>query len=102
MLLLFRCKVIIKQNKVPGLTKFKKIYSEKYSDYKNEEIVKAEIICIKLLKYKINFLTVYDCLYYLLNYNQDLFNKALKKFEEFKALFDLFLFFFYEFFLNIE
>ena len=53
-LMIFCCfylgvKVIIKQNKVPGLTKFKKIYSEKYSDYKNEAIVKAEIICIKLL-----------------------------------------------------
>ena len=74
-------KAIIKQNTIPCLNKFKKIYIEKYNNYKNEEIIKAEIICLKLLKYKINFLTVYDCLYYLLNYNQDLFNKALKKFE---------------------
>ena len=90
-LMIFCCfylgvKVIIKQNKVPGLTKFKKIYSEKYSDYKNEEIVKAEIICIKLLKYKINFLTVYDCLYYLLYNNKNLFNLALNKFENEKVL----------------
>ena len=75
-------KAIIKQNTIPCLSKFKKIYIEKYSNYKNEEIIKAEIICLKLLKYKINFLTVYDCLYYLLNYNQDLFNKALSKFED--------------------
>ena len=75
-------KAIIKQNTIPCLSKFKKIYIEKYNNYKNEEIIKAEIICLKLLKYKINFLTVYDCLYYLLNYNQDLFNKALTRFED--------------------
>ena len=58
-------KAFVKQNTIPGLNRLKKIYSEKYINYKNEEIVKAEIICVKLLKYKINFLTVYDCLYYL-------------------------------------
>ena len=47
-------KAIIKQNTIPCLSKFKKIYIEKYSNYKNEEIIKAEIICLKLLKYSIN------------------------------------------------
>ena len=75
-------KAIIKQNRIPCLNKFKKIYTEKYANYKNEEIIKAEIICIKLLNYKINFLTVYDCLYCLLYYNKDLFNVALTKFEK--------------------
>jgi len=73
-------KAIVKQNTVPGLTKFKKLY-EKFSIYKNEEIIKAEIICIKILKYQINFLTVFDCLYYLSYYNKELFNSALTKFE---------------------
>ena len=89
-LMIFCCfylsvKVIVKQNTVPGLTKFKKIY-EKFSTYKNEEIIKAEIICIKLLKYQINFLTVFDCLYYLSYYNKELFNSALTKFENEKML----------------
>lgn len=79
-------KVIVRQNMVPGLTKFKRIYSEKFMNYKNEEIIKAEIICIKLLKYRINFLTVYDCLYCLLNHNKDMFNLALNKFENEKML----------------
>ena len=89
-LMIFCCfylsvKVIVKQNTVLGLTKFKKIY-EKFSNYKNEEIIKAEIICIKLLKYQINFLTVFDCLYYLSYYNKELFNSALTKFENEKML----------------
>ena len=79
-------KAIIKQNTIPCMSKFKKIYIEKYNNYKNEEIIKAEIICLKLLKYKINILTVYDCLYYLLNNNQNLFNKALENYENEKML----------------
>jgi len=79
-------KAIIKQNTIPCMSKFKKIYIEKYNNYKNEEIIKAEIICLKLLKYKINILTVYDCLYYLLNNNQSLFNKALENYENEKML----------------
>ena len=79
-------KAIIKQNTIPCISKFKKIYIEKYNNYKNEEIIKAEIICLKLLKYKINILTVHDCLYYLLYNNQDLFNKALENYENEKML----------------
>ena len=79
-------KAIIKQNTIPYMSKFKKIYIEKYNNYKNEEIIKAEIICLKLLKYKINILTVHDCLYYLLYNNQDLFNKALENYENEKML----------------
>ena len=90
-LMIFCCfylsvKAIIRQNTIPGLSKFKKIYSEKYMNYKNEEIIKAEIICIKLLQYNINFLTVYECLYYLLYNNKNLFNLALNKFESEKVL----------------
>ncbi len=79
-------KAIIKQNTIPCMSKFKKIYIEKYNNYKNEEIIKAEIICLKLLKYKINILTVHDCLYYLLYNNQDLFNKTLENYENEKML----------------
>ena len=36
--------------------------NNKFSHYKNEEIVQMEILCLKILKYKINVLTCYDCL----------------------------------------
>ena len=84
-LLIFCCfilavKAMVKQNIIPGLSKMKKIY-EKYINYKNEEIIKAEIICTKLLEYKINFLTIYDCLYYLLYNNKKILDLAVEKFE---------------------
>ena len=60
-------KTIENQKGVPCLNKLKKIYKEKFNHYQKEEIVKVELICIKLLNYKINLLTTYDCLYYLLN-----------------------------------
>ena len=59
-------KTIESQKGVPCLNKLKKIYKEKFNHYQKEEIVKVELICIKLLNYKINLLTAYDCLYYLL------------------------------------
>ena len=63
-------KAIVKQNTIPTMNKLKKIYSEKFINYKTDEIRKGEVICIKLLKYKINVLTIYDCLYFLLNQNK--------------------------------
>ena len=63
-------KTIQNQNTVPCLNKLKNIYKEKYMNYQKEEIVKVELICLKLLNYKINILTPYECLYYLL-YTQE-------------------------------
>ena len=50
-------KTIENQKVVPCLNKLKKIYKEKFINYQKEEIVKVELICIKLLNYKINLLT---------------------------------------------
>jgi hypothetical protein len=44
------------------IEELKKLNSNKYSRYKNEEIVEMEILCLKLLKYNINIITCYDCL----------------------------------------
>ena len=55
------------QKKSPSINKLKKIYSEKYSCYENEDIKLGEIICIKLLDYNITILTSYECIFYLLN-----------------------------------
>ena len=80
-------KAIEKQNNVPCLNKLKKIYKEKFISYQKEEIVKVELICLKLLNYKINILTAYDCLYYLLsnqkknNRNKDILELATKELE---------------------
>ena len=74
-------KTIENQKCIPCLNKLKKIYKEKYINYQKEEIVRVELICIKLLNYKINILTVYDCLYYLLNKNKYLLELATKELE---------------------
>ena len=58
-------KCIIKQTSFPSINRIKKIYEEKYNNYKNEEICKGEIICLKLLNYNINILTVYEYIIYL-------------------------------------
>ena len=74
-------KTIENQKVVPCLNKLKKIYKEKFINYQKEEIVKVELICIKLLNYKINLLTTYDCLYYLLSIKQN--NKNNNKGKDF-------------------
>ncbi len=61
------------QHKSPTLNKLKRIYPERYSTYENEDIKIGEIICIKLLDYNINILTPYECLFYLLNKNNNLY-----------------------------
>ncbi len=60
-------KSIIKQKDYPSISRVKKIYEEKYNNYKNEEIYEGEIICLKLLNYNINIITAYDYVIYLTN-----------------------------------
>ena len=59
------------QKKIPNLTQLKNIYKEKFGDYKNEEIKIGEIIIIKQLEYKVNFMTAYDYLCYLFQDNRE-------------------------------
>jgi len=68
--------------KVPKIKKLKEIYPEKYRNYETEIIKKAEIICIKLLNYNIDILTAYDCLEFLLNDNNYLFELSLKELND--------------------
>ena len=58
-------KTVENQKKIPNITKLKNIYKEKFGEYKNNEIQNAEIIFLKILEYKINFMTSYDYLCYL-------------------------------------
>ena len=64
-------KIVENQKKIPNLTQLKNIYEEKYGRYQNEDIKNAEIIYIKLLEYKINFMTAYDYLYYIFKDNKE-------------------------------
>ena len=64
-------KTVENQKKIPKITKLKNIYKEKFGDYNNEEIQNAEIIFLKLLEYKINFMTAYDYLCFLLQNNEE-------------------------------
>ena len=75
-------KVSTNQHQPPFISKIKQIYPEKYSFYKNEEIQKAEIICIKLLNYDINILTSYDCLFEECIYDKKLFNNSINELEK--------------------
>ena len=74
-------KIVENQTKIPNLTKLKNIYEEKYGRYGNEEIKNAEILYIKLLGYKINFMTAYDYLCYILKDNKDLMNLSKNNLE---------------------
>ena len=92
-------KVTVDQHKTPFITKLKRIYPEKYSSYTNNEIQKCEIICLKLLNYKINILTSYEILSYFFKSNKyklsllltELEKKILNNVEEilFKNPYDL-------------
>ena len=69
-LIIFNCfslgiKSITKQKYFPLINRIKKIYEEKYYNYKNEEIYKGEIMCLKLLNYNINILTAYENIIFL-------------------------------------
>lgn len=65
-------KISENQHSSPSLNKIKHIYPEKFSQYKNEEIKKFEVICLKLLNYNINILTSYECLFYILKNNNEM------------------------------
>ena len=71
------------QKNMINITKLKNIYPEKYSSYENSEIKNCETICIYLLKYDINFITIYDCIYFLLKDEKNIFlkNDIIEKFE---------------------
>ena len=66
-------KITSNQHNSPNLNVIKKIYPEKYSNYKNEDIIFGEIVCLKKLKYNINILTPYECLLYILKKNNKLY-----------------------------
>ena len=72
-------KTVENQKSIPNLTKLKNIYKEKYGNYRNEEIKIAEIIIIKKLQYKINFMTAYDYLCYLFQDNKDFIERDNEK-----------------------
>ena len=59
-------KTIEEQKNMISISKLKKIYPEKYLLYENAEIKRCEMLCIYLLKYNINFITIYDCICFLL------------------------------------
>jgi hypothetical protein len=74
-------KCIIKQTSFPSINRIKKIYEEKYNNYKNEEICEGEIICLKLLNYDINILTAYEYVIYLTQNDLKLRELSLVKLE---------------------
>ena len=74
-------KCIIKQTSFPSINRIKKIYEEKYNNYKNEEIFESEIICLKLLNYDINILTAYEYITYLTQNDLKLKELCLKNLE---------------------
>ena len=70
-------KTVEEQKNMINITKLKNIYPEKYISYDNSEIKKCEMLCIYLLKYDINFITIYDCVCYLLKNESDNILKSL-------------------------
>ena len=71
------------QNKIPNLPKLKNIYIEKFGRIENKEIKNAEIIFIKLLEYKINFMTAYDYLCYFFKNMKELMDLPKNNLELF-------------------
>ena len=74
-------KTVENQNKIPNITKLKNIYKEKYGQYNNSEIQNGEIIFIKILEYKINFMTAYDYLCYLFQNKKEFIEFPKKNLE---------------------
>ena len=75
-------KTVKNQNKIPKLKKLKNIYQQKFGNYSNIEIKETELIYIKLLDYKINFMTIYDFLIYIFQNNREkifLYQKSIEK-----------------------
>ena len=63
----------LNQYEVMSLHSLKKFNPEKFKEYSNEEIQYIETLCLKLLNYKLNYMTCYDCLVILV------YNYGLKK-----------------------
>ena len=63
-----------------NIEQLKKLLPNRFSHYKNQEILEMEILCLKLLRYNINIITCYDCLkIILLNYSvNDDFSETAK------------------------
>ena len=63
-----------------NIEQLKKLLPNRFSQYKNQEILEMEILCLKLLRYNINIITCYDCLkIILLNYSvNDDFSETAK------------------------
>ena len=74
-------KTIENQTKIPNIKQLINIYKEKFGDYQNEEIKIAEIIIIKKLQYKINFMTAYDYLFYLFQDSKEYLEYPKKNLE---------------------
>ena len=75
-------KTVENQNKIPKLIKLKSIYQEKFGNYSNKEIKETELIYLKILNYKINFLTIYDYLIYVFNKNKEYILLQLKQLDK--------------------
>ena len=66
-LLVFCCfyisvKFRLNQYEVMSINSLKKFNPEKFKEYPNEEIQYVETLCLKLLNYKLNYMTCYDYL----------------------------------------
>jgi len=71
-LLVFCCfyisvKFRLNQYEVMSIKSLKKFNPEKFNDYSNEEIQYVETLCLKLLNYKLNYMTSYDFLLLLIH-----------------------------------
>ena len=91
-LLVFCCfylsvKFRLNQYEVMPIKSLKKFNPEKFNDYSNEEIQYVETLCLKLLNYKLNYMTSYDFLLLLIytynpkkkviEYSMDILNKII-------------------------
>ena len=52
----------LNQYEVMSINSLKKFNPEKFNEYSNEEIQYVETLCLKLLNYKLNYMTCYDYL----------------------------------------
>ena len=77
----------LNQYEIMPIKSLKKFNPEKFNDYSNEEIQYVETLCLKLLNYKLNYMTSYDFLLLLIytytpkkrviDYSMDILNKII-------------------------
>ena len=67
----------LNQYEIMSIHSLKKFNPEKYNEYSHEEIHYVETLCVKLLNYKLNYMTCYDCLVILV-YNYGLKKKIIE------------------------